>query len=191
MDNSPAIKYHLDLLSAGLEESADGDPLPLRDRRQKLEAYCSRWESFDRAEYTLLDPPPLPNSQSAYVDKGFLVYYEDVDDGKENIYFVRLPSRTMETSQEEWMIRGLPASGHQQAIHPPSNLLAIPILSEEEKCVLLNDSVVAYSLSGVARSKSRCSGCPMANHGRTTFLHLPWERDMGWPNCEFSEYTSS
>jgi hypothetical protein len=110
--------------------------LAIHDRRQKLEAYCSRWENFDRAEWTLLGPPPIPKVLKACIDKGFLIYEEDAGGHKENIYFVRLPSAAMEISQKEWMVRGLPASatrGHQRAIHPPLDLLAIPILSEEER----------------------------------------------------------
>lgn len=119
-----------------MEGRAVDDSLAIQDRRQKLEAYCSKWESFDRAERTLLDPSPIPKVLKAYVDKGFLVYEEDAGGRKENIYFVRLPSAAMEIPQKEWMIRGLPASatrGHQRAIHPPLDLLAIPVLSRDER----------------------------------------------------------
>lgn len=119
-----------------MEERAVGGSLAIQDRQQKLEAYCSRWESFDRAERTLLGPPPIPKILKAYTDKGFLVYEEDAGGLRENIYFVRLPSPVMEIPQKEWMVRGLPASatrGHQRAIYPPSDLLAIPVLFGEER----------------------------------------------------------
>jgi len=126
------IKYHLNLFSAGLEGRTAGDSLAFQDRRQKLEAYCSRWEHFDRAGRTLLDPQPTPNHVKVSVDKGFLVYEEDTGDRKENIYFIRLPSVAMEIPQKEWMVRGLPATrGHQWAILSPLDLLAIPVLSRE------------------------------------------------------------
>jgi len=109
--------------------------MAIQDRRRKLDTYCSRWESFDRAERTLLGPPPIPNVLKTYVDKGFLVYEENTGGGKKNIYFVRLPSATMEIPQKEWVVRGLPvgaARSRRLAIHPPSNLLAIPVLSGEQ-----------------------------------------------------------
>jgi len=117
-----------------LEGRAVGESLDIHDRRQKLEAYCPRWESFDRAERTLLRPPPVPGVPEAYVDKGFLVYEEDAGSQRENIYFVRLPSAAMEIPQKEWMIRGLPgcaARGHRRAIYPPLDLLAIPVIYGE------------------------------------------------------------
>ena len=119
-----------------MEERDVGDSVAIQDRRQKLDTYCSRWESFDRAERTPLGPPPIPNVLKAYVDKGFLVYEENTGDGKENIYFVCLPSAAMEIPQKEWVVRGLPVSAARSrrlAIHPPSNLLAIPVLSEEKR----------------------------------------------------------
>jgi len=106
----------------------------IQDCRQKLDTYCSRWEIFYRAERTLLGRPPIPKVLEAYVDKGFLVHDEDAGGGKENIYFVRLPSAAMALPQKEWMVRGLPATcGHRRAIHPPSNLLATPVLSDEKR----------------------------------------------------------
>lgn len=71
-----------------------------------------------------------------YVNKGIIVYEEDSGGGKENIHFVRLPSAAMEMPQKEWVVRGLPVSAtrsYRPAIHLPSNLLAIPVLSEEER----------------------------------------------------------
>jgi len=76
-------------------------------------------------------PFPVPN---VYVDKGFLVYEEDAGGQEENIYFVRLLSAAMEISQKVWVIRGLPACaarGHQRAIHPPLDLLVIPVVYVE------------------------------------------------------------
>ena len=81
-----------------------------------------------------MGPPPIPRVLRTYTDKGFLVH-EDAGDDKESMYFVRLPSAAMEIPQKEWTVRGLPASaarGHQRAIHPPLDLLAVPVLSEEE-----------------------------------------------------------
>lgn len=130
------IQYYLDLFSAGLEESAFDVPLTIQDRRQKLEAYCSRWWGFEHAERTPLAPPLVPNVVDPYADKGFLIYGEGVGDGKENIHFVRLPSPVMEVPRKEWTIRGLPSSAgfrYQQAIYPPLDLLAIPVVSQEEQ----------------------------------------------------------
>ena len=118
-----------------MEESGVNGTLAVQDRRQKLEVYYSRWERFNCAEPIILAQPPFPKVLKAYVDKGFLVYEEDAGGGKENIYFVRLPSVSMEIPQKEWMIRGLPintARGHHPAIHPPSDLLAVPVLSVDE-----------------------------------------------------------
>lgn len=157
IDNPPTISYYLDLFSAGLEEGVVGDSLEIQDRRQKLEVYCSRWQIFDRAERTLLGPPPFPNVSSAYVDKGFLIYDEDMGDGKEHIYFVRLPSSAMGIPQQEWMIRGLSASGvrgHQRATYPPSNLLATTTLSDGGRYARF-DASVAVCLTALARSELR------------------------------------
>jgi hypothetical protein len=70
------------------------------------------------------------------MDKGFLIYEAGAGGGKVDIYFVRLPSAAMEITRKEWVIRGLPSSGaynYKRAIHPPSNLLAIPVVSEGER----------------------------------------------------------
>jgi len=94
------------------------------------------WKSFDRAKRIILDPPHGPDVLRSYVDKGFLVHDMIAGGGKVNIHFTRLPSVAMGIPQKEWTVRGLPDSstrGHQRAIHPPSNLLAIPVLSGEER----------------------------------------------------------
>ncbi|KAF9790597.1 hypothetical protein BJ322DRAFT_1104254 [Thelephora terrestris] len=135
IDSSPAIKYRLELFSAGLEERAAEVKSAIRDRLQKLDAYCSRWERFNHAKRTLLGQPPLSNIRRVYIDQGFLICIGDPGGGTEDVHFTRLPSPAMEISHEEWTIRGLPASstrGHKWAIHPPSNLLATPVLSEAE-----------------------------------------------------------
>lgn len=142
------IKYRLDVFSAGLEERATPNPLTIQGRRQKLDAYCSRWERFDHAERTLLRLPPLPKLRKVYVDKGFLICIGDAGGGKEDIHFVRLPSPGMEIQHKEWTIRGLPASanrGHKRAIHPPLDLLVLPVLSQGERCVDLKALVFSRS----------------------------------------------
>jgi hypothetical protein len=97
IDNSPVINYHLDLFSEGTASN----PLTIQDRRQKLEAYCSRWENFDCAEQILLTQSSLPNVQNTYVDQGFLIYNEYTGDKQENICFVYIPSRMMGTPLED------------------------------------------------------------------------------------------
>ena len=118
-----------------MEEKDAGDSLPIQDRRRKLEAYCSRWESFDHAKLT---PLALPNASGAYIDKGILIYSEEAGGNEENIYFTRLPSPTMGVSLEQWTIRvpltNLPYT-RGRAIYPRLDLLAIPVPSPEEKYV--------------------------------------------------------
>ncbi|KAF9790586.1 hypothetical protein BJ322DRAFT_1017263 [Thelephora terrestris] len=133
IDGSPVIKYYLDLFSAGLEEGADTGSLSIQDRQQKLESYCSRWESFDRAERAA--PLLLPDIDDAYVDKGFFICGEDAGGGKEDIHFMRLPSPAIGLTQKEWTIQAPPAStpyGRRRAIYPPLDLFAISVLSQEE-----------------------------------------------------------
>lgn len=61
---------------------------------------------------------------------------------------MRLPSPAIEVPQEKWDIRGLPGStifGHSRAIYPPLDLLAIPVLYQDETYALLNLLGTAHS----------------------------------------------
>jgi hypothetical protein len=131
VDESPAIKYRLDLSEAGLEEWVVYDAMSIPERRQKLETYCSRWEGFGDAKRIPLRPPPF-DACEVYVEKGLLVCVGGAGDDKGKMCFVRLPSPTMEIQRSEWIIRGLPGDPvgeRSRAIYPPADLLAIPVLS--------------------------------------------------------------
>ena len=178
------IKYRLNLFSAGLEEKVTGESLTIRDRLRKLETYCSRWERFGHVKPIKLGPPPLSTFRKAYASKGFLIYTEDADNHNQNIHFVRLPSLAMEIPLEEWTIWGLPGCAvlrNNLAIHPPSDLLAIPVLHDGGRYVGTNVLVVIHSQLPLARTESRCFICLMANRTQSTLILSPSRRVINLP----------
>lgn len=119
-----------------------------------LNSYCSRWNRFDQVEEKTL-VKPLSGDSALEMELGHLTCTTKSGPRIDDTRFMRVPSGSAGSAQEGWIIHGIPSVAY--ATHPPSDLLAVLQVVDEERSVETHRHATATMLNRrIGYSKFTC-----------------------------------
>jgi hypothetical protein len=133
VDASPTIQYRVELFAASLEDNLGKPSVSVADRRALLKKYHTRW---DRLRGDKWKSVTLPVHTKRILDGGVLGCIIESRGGKLDVLLIRLPSASREVRPKRWLIRGLPKCDATLAINSEMNLLVVPEVLNERRCVI-------------------------------------------------------
>ncbi|EPQ51210.1 hypothetical protein GLOTRDRAFT_133091 [Gloeophyllum trabeum ATCC 11539] len=123
IDADLRLQYHIALDAAGME---NGPPswMDIKERKDRLQSYVSRWQGFVWQQGTLL--PPLPGPILHWViDSGVIGRFYDAGNGVYGMHFSRLPARSRNIIQKGWQIGNIGHNATAFCLDPSQDLLVV------------------------------------------------------------------
>jgi len=133
IDTSPTIQYRVELFAASLTDHPQKPSLLMADRRALLERYHSRWDGIQGDKWRKF---VLPVHTKRVFEEGVLGCIAEARGGKLDVHFIRLPSISREVRLKQWVVRGLPKCDAALKISPEADLLVVPEVVNERRCVV-------------------------------------------------------